>query len=129
MWYCHEVHTAQADLTVERRPWPRHPGYLIGSDGTIVGPSGRLLVLVRHQSGYLCFSARIGAGTGRGRPTLARVHVAVCETFHGPRPPGYHAAHDNGDKSDCSAENILWKTPAENEADKVRHGTAPGRTR
>lgn len=106
---------------IEHRPWPRHPGYLIGSDGTVIGPRGRSLVLITAR-GYLCFNAHVGAGTGHGRPTLVKVHVAVCETFHGPRPPGHHAAHDNGVKGDCSAENILWKTPAENGADACRHG-------
>lgn len=106
----------------EYRPWPRHPGYLIGSGGAVIGSRGRPLVLIVDR-GYLCFSAHIGAGTGHGRPTLVRVHVAVCETFHGPRPPGHEAAHENGIPTDCRAENLSWKTPAENQADKIRHGT------
>jgi hypothetical protein len=49
----------------------------------------------------------------------------VCTTFHGDPPgPGYHAAHANGDSLDNRAENLSWKTPKENEADKIAHGTS-----
>lgn len=105
-------------MTVTRRPWPRHPGYLIGDDGTIIGPRGRSLALFTDRRGYLAFTARLN-----GRQVQYRVHVAVCETFHGPRPPGREAAHGNGVQIDCRAVNVAWKTPAENAADKVRHGT------
>jgi hypothetical protein len=51
------------------------------------------------------------------------VHAIVCETFHGPRPPGKQAAHENGVPSDCRAVNLSWKTCVENHADRERHGT------
>jgi hypothetical protein len=36
-------------------------------------------------------------------------------------------AHENGIPTDCRADNLSWKTPVENNADKVRHGTyTPG---
>lgn len=47
----------------------------------------------------------------------------VCETFHGPRPPGAQAAHGDGDPSNNAADNLSWKTPKGNAADRVRHGT------
>ena len=101
----------------ERRPWPRAPRYLVGSDGSIVGPRGPI-VTFPDPKGYLIFGL-----WENGRLRMIKVHIAVCETFHGPRPSGHHAAHDNGVKIDCSAENVQWKTPAENAADKRRHGT------
>lgn len=61
-------------------------------------------------------------GLGRGR--LWKVATIVCEAFHGPRPPGCEVAHLNGDSLDNRAENLAWKTRAENEADKVAHGTS-----
>lgn len=49
----------------------------------------------------------------------------VCLAFHGPPPtPKHQAAHDNGDVDDNAPSNVLWKTPVENHADKLRHGTA-----
>lgn len=53
------------------------------------------------------------------------IHALVAEAFHGPRPPGHQAAHDNGDGHNNRLENILWKTVAANHEDKRRHGTIP----
>lgn len=68
---------------------------------------------------------------GYHRVTLCRnnckeswtVQTLVCRAFHGPKPVGCHAAHCNGNKDDNRASNLAWKTPTENEADKIRHGT------
>lgn len=51
------------------------------------------------------------------------VHAIVCEAFHGPRPDGMDAAHEDGDRDNCAASNVSWKTPAQNAADRTRHGT------
>lgn len=54
------------------------------------------------------------------------IHRIVCITFHGEPPTEkHHAAHDDGDRLNNSSSNLLWKTPKENEADKLRHGTSP----
>lgn len=62
----------------------------------------------------------VSLGTGDRR----KVATIVCETFHGPRPSGYEVSHLNGDSLDNRAENVAWKTRAENERDKVAHGTS-----
>lgn len=92
---------------VERRPWPRHPGYLAGADGSVRGPSGRILRTYQDNDGRLSFGVRRG-----GRTTTVRVHVVVAEAWHGPRPAGTEAAHGNGDNSDNRPCN-----------DKRLHGT------
>lgn len=44
--------------------------------------------------------------------------------FHGLPPfDGAEAAHRNGDRADNRPDNIRWATHAENEADKIDHGT------
>lgn len=104
---------------VERRPWPSNPRVQAGSDGSVVGPSGRVLRPSFNTHGYLSVSVRVG-GVWKTRP----VHSIVCEAFHGPRPDGMEVAHGNGDKADCSSANLSWKTRPENHADKIVHGTA-----
>lgn len=50
----------------------------------------------------------------------------VCEEEHGPPPtPGHEAAHSCGHGSDlcCTKRHLSWKTPIQNAADKVVHGT------
>lgn len=34
-----------------------------------------------------------------------------------------HATHENGIRTDNRPENLSWKTPAGNQADRWRHGT------
>lgn len=51
----------------------------------------------------------------------------VCERAHGQPPtPDHHAAHScgNGNKGCVNKRHLSWKTRAENEADKVVHGTS-----
>ena len=54
-----------------------------------------------------------------------RVHVVVCELWHGQRPEGMEAAHSCGRPICWAGEHLRWATRAENAADMVLHGTAP----
>jgi len=54
-----------------------------------------------------------------------KVSVLVALAFRGPRPNGYHVAHEDGDPSNDKAENLSYKTPKDNTADRYRHGTIP----
>lgn len=41
-------------------------------------------------------------------------HTLIALTWIGPRPQGYEIDHLNGDRCDCSADNLQYVTPAEN---------------
>lgn len=58
-----------------------------------------------------------------GKSINASVHILVCEAFHGPRPPGMEAAHNDGNRLNASAENLRWATKQENAFDRRAHGT------
>jgi hypothetical protein len=47
----------------------------------------------------------------------------VLEAFIGPRPENCEVRHLDGDPSNNRLDNLAWGTKAENQADKVRHGT------
>lgn len=51
-------------------------------------------------------------------------HRRVCEMRHGPAPTAkYHAAHACGNRGCINKAHLSWKTPRENEQDKLLHGT------
>lgn len=55
---------------------------------------------------------------------LRLVHRYACEKVHGAPPSaGFHAAHSCGNRRCVNPMHIAWKTPLENAADKVLHGT------
>lgn len=64
----------------------------------------------------------VGISDGRSHKPVT-VATLVCEAFHGPRPPGMVVRHLDGDRLNSRAENLCWGTPAQNSADRIRHGT------
>lgn len=109
-------------VDVEYRTLPWCPRYKIGSDGSIIGPSGRKLKPAwLPPLGYRLVLIYAGKGK-RGRVTRS-VHLLVCEAFHGPKPtPKHEVAHWDGDPGNNVPANLRWATRAENMADKIRHG-------
>jgi hypothetical protein len=70
------------------------------------------------DAGYPFVSVVVGGS----RKTKA-VHTLVCLAFHGPKPSHIHETrHLDGTRDNSKPENLAWGTPAENEADKKRHG-------
>lgn len=58
-----------------------------------------------------------------GVSELIQVHVAILETFVGPRPEGMVARHLNGKSCESRLDNLAWGTQKENSDDKFEHGT------
>lgn len=71
-----------------------------------------------------------GTSSGYGLMTFygkqEYVHRAICEEANGPPPtPQHEASHScgNGHLGCVSRKHLSWKTPKENSADKIIHGT------
>lgn len=114
--------------SIEYRPYPHKPTYIIGSDGSVWS------TVKRTDSGV----AKNREKPLRLRVSLAgkyqkvsicgktiHVHVLVLETFSGRRPLGFQAAHGNGVPTDNEAKNLRWATVKQNHQDKKIHGTMP----
>lgn len=114
------------------------PGYRVGDDGSVwslwmrrslgagaggfrtIGVEWTKLNPSRNASGYLMVDLR-APSPGRNTLLVSRI---VCQAFHGEPPtPKHEAAHENGVRDDNRAGNLMWKTRAENQADRLRHGT------
>lgn len=101
---------------------PGFPGYEISDCGQVRRSlTKRLLKHCVGFRGYLVVEMRRYDGAYK----QMRISRLVLMAFVGPAPEGQHAAHENGINTDNRLENLAWKTRKENEADKVRHGTAP----
>lgn len=65
-----------------------------------------------------------GQATIQGRATTA--HREMCLRRNGPPPsPAHEAAHTcgQGAKGCCNPKHLVWKTRAENQEDRLSHGT------
>ena len=110
-------------MTEDWREHPELPGYLFSSAGRaarrLKNGSLRILVGCACGRGYRAISAAVGDGQYK----RVYIHRGVCHLFHGAPAEGMECRHINGDMHDNRAENLQWGTPAENSADKRRHGT------
>jgi len=87
-----------------------------------------------NYGGDDCLDWPFGIGTrGYGRISLKgakksrkeHAHRYMCLIAYGDPPTEMHqAAHSCGKRKCCNPRHLSWKTPAENEADKLIHGTA-----
>lgn len=80
---------------------------------------GRILRQGSTEAGY-----RFVQLARDGRYTLKLVAGLVAGAFLGPRPEGRVVAHGDGNNSNNVLGNLRYATHAENEADKLVHGTA-----
>ena len=55
-------------------------------------------------------------------PLRVHVHVLVAAAWYGPRPPGAHVCHSDGDHLNNTPENLRYDTPAGNNRDTKKHG-------
>lgn len=91
----------------------------VRKNGMVAHHKGRILKTALNGDGYWR-----GAFSQNGRMRSYKVHVLVCEAFHGPKPEWAHCArHLNGISTDNRPENLAWGTRSENMQDKARHGT------
>lgn len=81
--------------------------YWISRDAQIQGVTGTLLTQKPHTDGRLYVNVQ----SQRGGNTTMPVDRLVLEAFTGLRPtPSHRPRYRNGDKGDCSLDNLYWGT-------------------
>ncbi len=109
------------------QPVPVKPGLMASSWGRILLPAGEA---VTGNGGVRRYQPKPNAGVvTRSKPTAKhsyrgywtrkfgniKIHQAVCEAFHGPKPfPKAVVIHINEDAHDNRPENLRWGTQKEN---------------
>lgn len=103
--------------------------YAAGSDGNIYCYS-EARVNARKPKPFRLASALGSEGypfvaiIEQSRKRSKSVHVLICMAYHGPKPSDTHEVrHGDGSRTNTLPSNLSWGTPAQNEADKRRHGT------
>lgn len=87
------------------------------ADGSV-----RLNVLTKWRDGHMVINVYVGEGASRRR-LFTSVHRLVAVAFLGPAPEGKNqVCHIDGDPANNNVANLKWGSPAENTADRVRHG-------
>ena len=91
------------------------PGYLVTSDGVLIGKRGRPLKMCTNNGGYL------GTGVARdGSSSRVMLHRVVAEAFI-PNPEDKETVnHKNGIKTDNAVSNLEWMTCSENNLHSYR---------
>lgn len=100
--------------------WRKLPGwerYEVSSLGKL-RRNGKVLKGYEDGDGYLATNL-----SDRGRRRYLRFHVAVLETFVGPRG-GYHGCrHLDGNPKNNRLDNLVWGSAQDNSNDQISHGT------
>lgn len=122
--------------TVEYRDIPGHPGYRVGSDGSVwsrririglgkgngtrsgIGGEWRLLKIGLDTHGY----PRVTLSRPGMKGLRTHNHQLAMLAFYGPTPPGKEICHWDGNPLNTSLSNLRFGTHKENESDRARHG-------
>ncbi len=127
---CGKVHRAKGFCSPHYSRWKAHGDPLCG--GTSLGEAASFLEsVVMAFQGDECLiwpysKSSGGYGFIKYGGKMRRVHRIVCEREQGPAPTSIHqAAHlcGNGHLGCVNRRHLAWKTPVENVADKMTHGT------
>lgn len=119
-------------MNIEYRLVTAHPGYLVGTDGSIYSVTrsttdgrgrtrviaGKRLKPIPTGKGYLGVNL-----PENGRCKRYLIHRLVLSAFVGPCPDGMEGCHSDGNPKNNALENLRWDTPSANARDRVRHGT------
>ena len=112
----------------EERSITGFPYYTCTSLGRVIsyqGISPRILKTAPNSRGYLQANAVVD-----GRYRVLRVHIVVCQAFHGDKPDGCTLVrHLNDNRMDNRSANLAYGTHADNARDalvnrKIRRGSS-----
>ncbi|WP_242217952.1 HNH endonuclease [Shinella zoogloeoides] len=125
---CGKHHYARGYCSAHWQMWRKH-----GDPLTKLKAPGNVFcffdqIVLKHDQDECLIWPYATAGSGYSVITIREkrdyVHRLVCEDEHGPAPSTLHeTAHSCGNKRCVARKHLSWKTPYDNEKDKLAHGT------
>lgn len=123
------------DMPLIWRPIPGFDGLYSASNTGLVRSEARLSTYkgsaLRRVAERIVKAHTDGKGYPRvhlwrdGARHSEAVHRLVLLAFRGPPPmQGMEGAHNDGDRSNSHLNNLRWSTCADNQADRITHGTS-----
>lgn len=120
--YCPDTHILTKDQVDPIPGWPHYYASRSGdiySDYKHRGTNWRKLKPAPDKQGYLMVALH-----KNGKMKTMKVHVLIASTFLGPMPEEYSCIrHLDGVTRNCSIENLVYGTIAQNSNDMFVHGT------
>src|SRR5258708_1874136 len=116
----------------EFRPIPGFPNYQVSNLGRVLSTKGGKERFLRPQRRNRYLSVNLALGPiqlengieERFSYKFIPIHTLVLMVFRGPRPHGYQACHNDGNRLNNELSNLRWDTAKNNCADRVIHDTA-----
>lgn len=125
---CGKPHYAHGYCNAHFQMWKKHgdPTIRMNAYGNVLSFFNSQVL--SHTADTCLIWPYATAGRGYGVVTIDEkkryVHRLVCEAENGPAPSKTHeAAHSCGNRLCVARNHLSWKTPFENEKDKLEHGT------
>lgn len=95
--------------------------YTIFNDGTVIGPSGKVLKQRKDKCGYLYFKC-----CGGKKHFYTHRAVALCFVDNPDPATKVEVDHKDNDRANPSADNLQWVTHAENVKKAAENGSYSG---
>lgn len=92
---------------------------IVFEDGTVIGPSGKVLQQYEDKDGYLCFHCG-------GKSFLTHRVVALCFVPNPDPAAKVEVDHKDNNRANPKAENLQWVTHAENVKKAAESGSYSG---
>jgi len=109
---------------MELKEIPNYRNYLISKCGRVFSKRKykcflKELIQIHDSDGYPFVKL-----SNKGKIKKFFIHRLVLETYVGQLPKGFVCCHNDGNKLNNNLENLRYDTIANNNKDKVKHGTS-----
>ena len=101
-----------------------HSNYAIDADGVVINIITGMIIKTKMRGGNSKTKPKGKYKSVSLQGKTYSIHSLVATHFIGPRPDGLVVCHNDGDCLNNHVSNLRYDTQANNNKDKLKHGTA-----